>query len=53
MTTLLAVLSLAEDVSAAEHQDPTGQTSATAASPRQLTIFLDCQSCYADICAPR
>lgn len=48
MTTLLAVLSLAEDVSAAEHQDPTGQTSATAASPRQLTVFLDCQSCYAD-----
>lgn len=49
MTTFVTVLSLAEDLSAAGHQaGAAGQTASPAALPRQLTIFLDCQSCYED-----
>jgi hypothetical protein len=47
VSTVVALLSLAEDVHAAGRQTPTRQSSSAAAT-RQITVFLDCQSCYAD-----
>ena len=47
LTTVFTILSLAESVYAGRRQTSARQ-SPGAASTRQLTLFLDCQSCYAD-----
>lgn len=47
LTTVFTILSFAENVYAGRRQTSARQ-SPGAASARQLTLFLDCQSCYAD-----
>ena len=47
LTTVFTILSFAENVYAGRRQTSARQSPATAAA-RQLTLFLDCQSCYAD-----
>jgi hypothetical protein len=47
LTTVFTILSLAENVHAGRRQTSSRQPPG-AASTRQLTLFLDCQSCYED-----
>jgi hypothetical protein len=47
LTTVVAILSLAEEAHAGRRQSPPRQSS-TVAPTRQITLFLDCQSCYED-----